>query len=115
MGANYDMLIVRSADRPAVIEAVRDFLAQNGFRIVRQATTRRSTKELKTGDDVVFVGPGSSWIPIAWQVPHSLVDFGDWFSRNGFAIRLSERLGVAILLWSLDSGGCVRLQRVRKR
>ena len=104
MGANYDMLVVSSADRPAVIGAVRDFLAQNGFRIVRQATTRRSTKELKTGDDVVFIGPGSSWIPLAWQAPGQFTARGAWFSNNALAIHLSERLGVAIFLWSLDSG-----------
>jgi hypothetical protein len=105
MGANYDMVVVSSTARPAVIKAVRAYLAQHGLRVIRQATTRRSTAELDlTGDDVVFVGPGSSWISIAWQAPHSLV--GDWFSRNGFAIHLSDRLGIAILLWSLNSG-CV--------
>lgn len=104
MGANYDMMIVRSLHQESVIRSLDLFLATRGMAVTGVIAVADASRERT--DDLVFVGPDryAPWIPLACVAQNMKITSEQWFGTNPLAVHISHSLGPVIFLWSLDSG-----------
>ena len=107
MGANYDMILSAGVSQPQVIDSVKAFLQQQGYRALRVVGYDSFRQQRpKAIDMVCFVGPPSKrgWLPVVANCSTLRISLHDWFTLNPLARHLSFTARAAIYLWCYDSG-----------